>query len=224
MRIVFVGAGELTVGTARLLVERGHEVVIIEREQSRIDELAEELDCSFLHGDGSRPNILKEAAPAQTDFLFCLTDNDRDNIIACLVGRSLGFDRVVPSILDAGYEPICRELGLESTISPSRTISRYLADMVTGVDILELSTMIKDEARFFTFAAAKDHEGTAADLELPESARVICYYRNGKFHLAEASSRLREGDEVLILTHSENLAELKKRFQPQGTESRGQKG
>ncbi len=74
MRIGFVGAGEFTVWTAELLINRGHEVIIIEKDENKQD-----------------------------------------------------------------------------TILPSRTISRYLADMVEGLDILELSTVIKGEARFFTF-------------------------------------------------------------------------
>jgi trk system potassium uptake protein TrkA len=44
------------------------------------------------------PNILREVNPEQTDFLFCLTDSDQANVIASLVGRSLGFKRVVTSI------------------------------------------------------------------------------------------------------------------------------
>ncbi|MEJ2690601.1 MAG: NAD-binding protein, partial [Deltaproteobacteria bacterium] len=44
-----------------------------------------------MQGDGSHPNILREVNPEQTDFLFCLTNNDQDNLIASLGGRSLGF-------------------------------------------------------------------------------------------------------------------------------------
>jgi len=100
MRIAFVGAGELTVRSAELLIKRGHEVIIIENEEEKIDALSEILDCSFLHGDGSKPAILREVGPEQTDVLFCLTNNDQANLISSLVGRSLGFKRVIPSIED----------------------------------------------------------------------------------------------------------------------------
>jgi len=216
MRIVFVGASELTVNAARLLVERGHEVVIIESDRGKIDELSTDLDCSFLHGDGSRPHILREVDPKHSDILFCLTDNDQNNIIAGLVGRTLGFKRVVVNIHDPDFENICLELGLEDTIIPSRTISRYLADMVSGVDILELSTIIKGEARFFHFKVDRNHAGPSmGSLELPDKARVICYYRDGQFALAEADAKLQEGDELILICHSENLAELKDLFNPE---------
>ncbi len=59
--------------TAEYLIERGNEVVIIERDKKRIDELSEELDCSFLHGDGSKPAILREVNP-QRDRCPILSD------------------------------------------------------------------------------------------------------------------------------------------------------
>jgi len=214
MRVAFVGAGEITVKTAEILIDRGHKVVIIERDKSRIDELSDSLDCSFLHGDGSSPAVLKEVDPEGTDVLFCLTDKDQDNIIASLVGRSLGFLRLVTRVVNPEYESICLELGLTDTIVPSRTTSRFLADMVEGVDILELSTVLRGEARFFTFSAREEDAGPVSELDLPRHARVICLYRDGEFLLTDGDSRLAEGDDVVILTHSENLAALRERWEP----------
>ena len=41
MRVVFIGASELTLRTTRLLLDRKHEVVIIEREREAIDQLTD---------------------------------------------------------------------------------------------------------------------------------------------------------------------------------------
>ena len=214
MRTVFVGAGKVSIGTARALIKKGHEVVIIETDKARIDELSEDMDCSFLQGDGSQPNILREVNPAQTDILYCLTDSDQANVIASLVGRSLGFKRVVTAVGDVQFEGICHELGLKDTIIPSRTISRYLEDMVGGTENVELSTILKDEARFFTFTANKEDAVLAKDLKLPADAKVICYYRDGKFSHADEETTFRIGDEVVILTHSKNMPGLQERWQP----------
>jgi trk system potassium uptake protein TrkA len=213
MRFAFVGAGEVTVATARILIGRGHEVIIIEKEDSIIDQLSETLDCSFLKGDGSKPAILGEVSPSQTDILFCLTDSDQINLIASLVGRNLGFNRVVTSIQDREFEGICRELGLEDTIVPSRTISRYLADMAEGVDILELSTVIKGEARFFSFTTDQRY-ANAEELKLPQDTKVVCIYRSDKFFLADEATNFHKDDEVVVLTHSDNLPALKERWRP----------
>lgn len=213
MRIVFIGASKESIGTAKALIEKGHEVIIIEASKEKIDELSEEMDCSFLQGDGSRPDILREVNPTETDFLFCLTSSDQINLITGLVGRSLGFKRVVTSIADSQFETICRELGLKDIIVPSRTIIRYLEDMVGGSESIELSTVIKDEARFFTLIAGDEDAVGPADLDLPSEARVICYYRDGKFAHAGADTKFAKGDEIIILTHSKNIPDLQERWQ-----------
>ncbi len=127
MRLVLLGATALAVRTAHLLIEAGHQVVIVERDPERIKELSAQLDCGFLQGDGSRPDVLKEADPGHTDILYCVTNHDQTNIIASLIAKSLGVPRVVTMIEDAGFLPICEELGLRDTIIPVRTISEQLA-------------------------------------------------------------------------------------------------
>ena len=102
MRTVFIGASEVGIETAKALLKKGHEVVIIETDKAKIDELSGELDCSFLHGDGSRPAVLREVNPEQTDMLFCLTDSDQANVIASLVGRSLAF-KYLPRVGAQGH-------------------------------------------------------------------------------------------------------------------------
>lgn len=213
MRVAFVGAGEVTIRTAEFLIDKGHEVIIIEEDAEKVDTLSEQLDCSFLNGDGSNPSILREVDPEDTDVLVAISSSDQANLIASLVGRSLGFQRVITSIQDPEFENICRELGLEDTIIPSQTISRFLTDLILGLDPMELSTAIKDTARFFIFTADEDSAGKISELDLPGEARIICYYRDGKFSLAKADSKIREGDEVVVLTDNQNLPELKERWE-----------
>ena len=223
MRVVLIGASQVAIRAAELFIKRNYEVVIIETDRGKIDALSQELDCSFLHGDGSKPNILKEAGPKQTEFLFCLTNNDQNNIIASLVGRSLGFTRVVTRIQDPSFEPICLELGLEDIIIPSRTIARYLVDMVAGVGIPDISTVLKGEARLFSFIASEKEVGLVSELDLPQGARVICYYREGTFYLPKDETSLVAQDEVVILTYSDNLAALQERFKPKAAEKSPEK-
>ena len=212
MRAVFVGAGALSVTTARRLLKRGHEVVVIDRDKVRIEELSAELDCGFLHGDGSTPALLREADPKLTDVLFCLTGNDQTNILASLAGRSLGFARVVTRIDDPEFEHLSLELGLEDIVIPSRTIARYLADLFEGRDHLEIIALIKGEARVFSFVAREEDEKPIAELDLPDDSRVMFFYRDERFTLPEPETRLRRGDEVMIVTHSRNLETLHARW------------
>ncbi len=212
MRAVFIGASHVAVMTARLLLKRRHEVVIIDRDKEAIDELTEELDCGFVYGDGTKPAILKEADPDHTDVLFCLTGNDESNILASLVGRSIGFQRVVTKIEDPEFEHICIELGLTDTIIPARTIGRYLADLFEGQDPLELSTMIRYDARALSFVADQGDAVAVKSLELPSPSRVVCVYRDQGFILPNGETRLKVGDEVVIITHRDSLPALRERL------------
>ena len=110
------------------------------------------------------------------------------------------------------------KLLLKETIIPSRTISRYLEDMISGSNNVELSTVLKDEARFFTFIAREEDAAAVNELKLPADARVVCYYREDRFFHADDKTTLRAGDEIVILTHSKNLGELEKRWQPKKRE------
>jgi len=212
MRIVIVGAGSLARMTARLLLESRHEVVIIERDRARIDEVAEELDCGYLQGDGSKPAILREANPEASALLLCLSDDDQDNIIAGLVGTSLGFGRVAVRIEDPEYEHICIELGLENTIVPDRTIARFLVDLADERDPLELSSVMKNGVRFFPFVARDEHAVPAGELELPDDTRAVIAYRGGRYLPLDADTAIRSGDEVVLVTHRNRLDELRASF------------
>ena len=204
----------MTVLTAQALTKQGHDVIIIEVDKQKIDRLSDELDCSFVQGDASKPAILSQVDPKDCDFLFCLTDSDQVNIITALLGRSMGFKRVVPSIEDAELQHLCSELELEDTIIPVRTMSQYLENMVRGLDSVELSTVLKRGARLFTFVAGDKETKKIGDLDLPEETRVIFYYRDDQLHFVDEKTRFKKADEIIILTHSQNLPALKERWNP----------
>lgn len=212
MRAIFVGASHTTVATARMLLKRGHEVVIIEQDKERIEALAVTLDCGFLHGDGGKPAILREVNPERADVLYCLTDNDQANILASLVGRSLGFQRVVTKIQDPEFVHVCVELGLHDTIIPSLTIARHLGEMFEGHDPLEISAKIRGDARIFSFVVQDQDAKRLSELELPKKSRVVCLYRGDEWLLPEEDTRLAPDDEVVIITAAQNLERLAERW------------
>lgn len=212
MRAVIVGASALGVMTVKMLLERGHEAVMIERDKARIDALADELDCGFLHGDGSTPAVLREADPKATDALFCLTGDDQSNILASLAGRSVGYERVVTKIENPEFEHLCMELGLEDLIIPSRAVGRYLADMFEGKDHMEMLATVKGDARIFSFVADKEDEKRIDELDLPDKSRVMFLYRNDKLILPEREDRLRKEDEVVLVSHQDDLEALEQRW------------
>lgn len=212
MRAVFVGASNTTQATVALLLKRGHEVVVIERDKDKIESVSQDLDCGYLHGDGSKPAVLREADPAHTDRLYCLTDNDQANILASLVGRTLGFKHVVCKIQDAELIHLCVELGLEDVIIPSQAMARSLAASFEGQGPGDLSAKIRGAARLFSFIVDQDEAGPLHRLELPPQTRVVCLYRQEKFLLPDDSTTLAMDDEVVLITQDSSLEKLAARW------------
>jgi len=216
MRAVFIGASPATLATAKVLLSRGHDVVIIEEDKETAESLTQSLDCGVLHGDGSRPAILKEADPKGSDFLYCLTNNDQTNIIASLVGRSLGFPRVITRIQDAEFEHVCLELGLVDTIVPEVTLARHLADVMEGRDPLELSATLGADARLISFVVGDEEAGPVDDVDMPGDSRIICLYREDKLIFSESGAELRKGDKVVILARIKDVDALQDRWSKEG--------
>jgi trk system potassium uptake protein TrkA len=215
MRNIFIGTSSLALTTAEMLLEAGHEVVFIEKDKARIEDLSERLDAGFLHGDGTEPDVLRDAEPENTDVLFCLLDSDQANIIASLVGRSLGFKRVVPRIANPQFQRICNELGLEDTVLPNRAVASHLVELLRGEKSLEMSSLIRGDAEVFNFVVEEKDAVALEALELPADTRIVCLYRNDEFTLPEQVSVLEAGDEVILITHRDRLGELKERWAPQ---------
>lgn len=213
MRVAILGGGGLATTCARLLVEARCEVVLIEKDAERIASLEGEIDCGLIHGDGTKPAILREAEPERCDVLLCLSGSDHDNLLASVVGRHLGFKRTLTKIEDPEFEPICVELGLGDTIIPDRTISRALVDMVHGRTVPELAAALGGEARLFAFVL--DADTPVADLDFPKRTLLLGVSRAGAFVFAEDLEKagLAEGDEVLLLTHADNFEALRERFE-----------
>ncbi|HRF43627.1 MAG TPA: TrkA family potassium uptake protein [Candidatus Competibacteraceae bacterium] len=212
MRVAFVGAGPITTGAANILIRRRVDVVIIEKDKGRIDALAEILDCGFIHGDGSKPAMLREAGPQRTDVLCCLTDNDQSNILASLVGRSLGFRRIITQIEDTEFEHVCLELGLTDLIIPHRQAAQALADLAFGTLPEDFANFFKNGARLFSFAVREEDAGTVEDLPLPKHCMAICIYRYDKMLLPTKAFQLELGDEVVLLAHEDSMRELRERW------------
>ncbi len=218
MRIVFTGLTATSVKAAQNLIEQGHELIIIDMDKEKIDEIAEELDCSFLHGNAGEPAVLSQTAPEKCDFLFCLTNNDQSNIITALLGRSMGFKNTITCIHDEDLLSLCQELNLEDVIVPDRTVSQYLENIVRGLDIVELSTLLRGNARFFSFIAGKEDAGRVDEFDLPDKSKVMFYYRDDDYFIAHEDTKLKEGDEVVILTSSKHLKKLRERWYPKKAE------
>jgi len=89
MKIIIVGAGEVGFNIAQRLSEENHDVVVIDKDQSKINHIQTVIDVQAIVGSGTSPSVLTEAGIRETDIIVAATDSDEANLIACLYAQYL---------------------------------------------------------------------------------------------------------------------------------------
>ncbi len=174
MRVVIVGGGRVGLQTARLLVDRGHDALVVERDPGRCEFLADEYVATVVEGDGTEPSVLRQTALDRTDAFLALTASTDANLTACLLADRLADGRLrtvmrVVGADDAAY----REL-VDATVDPERAGGRMAANAVeTDVRTLEDTAGDVEIAEITIREDAPVADRTLADVALPRGALVV---------------------------------------------------
>ena len=117
---------------AQLLLEENHECVVIDKDSSRCQKIANELDIVSIQGDANDPNILKKADVEGADAVVALTRQDETNMIICLLAKDLGAKQVAARISRVNYnEAVLRKLGIDVVIHPEAAAAGYIEELIT---------------------------------------------------------------------------------------------
>src|ERR1700748_3462950 len=87
MYIIVVGAGKVGWNLARELLEKGHEVTLIESDRRRYLTVEQELEHNVSYGDASELWVLERGGMPRADMVIAVTRDDRDNMSTCQVAR-----------------------------------------------------------------------------------------------------------------------------------------
>jgi len=216
MRIVIVGASRFGTATAEQLAQAGHEVVMVDRNGEKLSALSEEVDVGLLEGDGSLPSVLREAYGDGADALVLLTNVDDVNILAALVGKSVGFPKVVPQIVRRQLLAVCEELGLENLITPHATVARSIVRTLESHHDAALDLRAHEGFDVLGYRIGRDRDGTSlGELDLPEATRAIALTREEEDRLVTADTRLRRGDVLIVAVAPEAQERMDELFPPE---------
>src|SRR5947209_18391776 len=72
---------------SRDLVERGHEVTLIEKDARRADWLETQLGSIVMRGDGCEVGIVAQTGIERADAIIAVTADDEDNLIALQIAK-----------------------------------------------------------------------------------------------------------------------------------------
>lgn len=132
-RAAIVGGGVVGFLVAIGLEENGWEVVVIEQNRRRCEEIAPLLPRSIvLNGDGSDIDLLEEERIPQCSVLVAVTNNDEKNLLVSLIARHLGVDRVITRAERLSNEKLFERVGVDVVRSAhgaaARSVVRHVVD------------------------------------------------------------------------------------------------
>lgn len=130
MRVVIFGCGRTGSSLALQLVQRGHEVTIIEQNASALRRLGREHNCNVILGSGLEDDVLERAGINEADVFFALTRGDNTNLMAAqIVKLKYHVEKVCIKVADPLRSEAYRKLGY-FCINPSALTAGMMRDWI----------------------------------------------------------------------------------------------
>ncbi|MGB3184426.1 MAG: TrkA family potassium uptake protein [Ornithinimicrobium sp.] len=213
MHFVIMGCGRVGATLATSLENRGHEVAIIDRDETAFRRLSKEFSGHRIKGIGFDRDVMRRAGVPDAYAFAAVSSGDNSNIIAARVAReTFGVKRVVARIYDPGRAEIYERLGI-----PTVATVRWAADQTLHHMLPQGSTPdYFDPTGTLVMAQIHVHDGwigqRLTQIEDFAGSRVAYITRLGDAQLPTPQSVYQEGDEVHIVTERARLPELEQRL------------
>ena len=88
MNAVIVGCGKVGTELAKTLVNDGHNVSVIDRNEKALALITEAVDILPVLGNGADINTLRDAGIDGADIFIAVSPSDELNLLACLIAGS----------------------------------------------------------------------------------------------------------------------------------------
>ncbi|MCG5233651.1 Trk system potassium transporter TrkA [Xanthobacter oligotrophicus] len=217
-RIVIAGGGNIGYYVASELERRNAaaRVKLIEFSRERAQTIAEVLSRTVvLNGDTLERAILDEAGVREADTMIALTNDDRINILSCLLAKQIGAKRILALLNEQGYATFARGLGIDAHVNPRQiTVSKVLQHVrrgrIRGVHALldGSGEMIEAEALETSPLVGKPLK----DLDLLEGLRIGAIVRNGQVLLPRGDFVVRAHDRVVLFALADRIKRVEQLF------------
>jgi trk system potassium uptake protein TrkA len=213
MRFVIVGYGRVGARTARILKEEGHEVVLVENNNDKV-ERARQAGFEVIEGDGSNESVLQKADLGDADAVGGLTGDPNINFAACMIGKEHGCRSVLR--IDEDYRKEIYEQYAEDVdeiIYPERLGAAGAKTALLGgnfnaigelTERLQLSTV--------TIPDASPVVGQRVnDIDLPQTARIYAHGRGREpMTIPLPGTQVAAGDQVALLVERDSVEQVRK--------------
>lgn len=221
MRIVIVGAGAVGSYLAARLSGEGQDVVVVESDAHRADELQSTLDALVITGNGASPATLEQAGARGADLLIAVSNSDGVNALACHAASLLGVGRTVARIEDPDLLPGIGDLGIDVVIDPGEMAAHEVVDLVRQRGISDLVEFAEGELTLVGGIVREDsplHGRTLAEARAAHPDfdwAVGAVVRHGDTVRVRGETIIEQHDHVLLVSRTEDLGRARQLLRPE---------
>ncbi len=225
MYIIIVGAGKVGWNLARELLDKEHEVTLIESNRNRYLTVEQELEHNVQYGDASELWVLDRAGVQRADMVIAVTGDDEDNMLICQVAREKYMvKQVIARVNNPRNRPHFDLLGIKPTVSATDLILRLIEHEVPEYGLVHLLDLEEERLEIIEMQIEQGSnvsENRVGDLQMPEGSLLISVLRDGRGFVPGPDTVLEPGDEVLAVLDPGKEDELKALFGPDGDSAEG---
>jgi trk system potassium uptake protein TrkA len=210
--MLVVGGGKVGWNLARELIDKGHEVTLIEADRERFQTIEQELEHRVLYGDASELWILERAGIARAAMVIAVTGDDEDNLLICQVAKDkYGVERVIARVNNPRNRQHFQLLGVKPYVSATDLILRLIEREVPRYGLVHLLDLADAKIEIIDLLIGEDAQvvGRRLDeLDMPKGSLLISVMRDGTGFVPMPDTVLAAGDEVLAVLDPEIEEEL----------------
>ena len=220
MYVIIVGAGKVGWNLARELLDKDHEVTVIEDDRDRYLTVEQELEHNIQYGDASELWVLERAGVQRADMVIAVTGDDEDNMLICQVAREKYMvERIIARVNNPRNLQHFELLGIKPSVSATGLILNLIEHEVPEYGLVHLLDFPEERLEIIEMLLEKDSKVAGrrvGDLEMPEGSLLISVLREGRGFVPGPETVLEPGDEVLAVLDPGTEEDLKDFLGPDG--------
>ena len=217
-QVMLLGGSRTTYYLAKMLLNAGVDVRIIEQNRDLCDELSESLPKAvIIHGDGAHQELLLQEGLEHMDAFVSLTGMDEENILLSFFAASQNVPKVVSKVTRDELGSLAERLGLECVVSPRQIATDILVQYVRalqnsmGSNVETLYKLMDDHAEALEFNVSADARVIGIplkEIELKPRVLIAGILRKRKPMIPTGDDAILAGDKVIVVAANQRLGDL----------------
>ncbi len=214
MYIIIMGGGRVGLALAKLLIDNGEDITLIESNEALSGELASELDALVICGNGTNSKLLEESNIEDADYFIATTGNDEANLLSCILVRKYNVPNIIARVSNPDHEEAFKEVGIDHVISPETAAAAQLQKLVTRPNAAELMTLGEGDAEILDMTITNDKivGKRYKDISPSKEYIIIATYQNGKLIIPQPDNIISRGEKVTALVKRGSFKKLAKKL------------